>query len=302
MALRIIRESDPIEITQLTVVIYSPPGTGKTSTGFSAEQPYLLDFDRGMHRSRNRRDGSAIERWQDVCEIDARDIAAYKTIVVDTAGRALDMLTADIISEEPKLGRGGSLSIQGYGVLKSRFTAWLKYMRGLGKDVVLLAHSDEQKKGDETVERLDVQGGSKSEIYKSADMMGRLFIKDGKRYLNFSPTEIAFGKNPAGFGELEVPDFALEPNYLGRLIQDAKDKINSQSDAQMAASALLEEWRTRLDESLTPEDFNRAATEVTDADCSDSQRSVIKRLIVDRASAREIAWDKTAKSFARKVA
>ena len=128
--------------------------------------------------------------------ITAEDLAEFKTVVVDTAGRALDVLSADIIRRNAKMGRGGALTLQGYGQLKSEFTAWLKMVKSMGKDVVLIAHSSEDKSGDDLIERLDVQGGSKGEIYKSADAMGRLNMINGKRILNFNPSDTSFGKNP----------------------------------------------------------------------------------------------------------
>jgi hypothetical protein len=135
---------------------------------------------------------------------------------VDTAGRALDVLTADIIRRNPKAGRGGALTLQGYGTLKAEFVAWLKHLNGMGKDVVLIAHMDEQRNGDDIIERLDVQGGSKGEIYKAADAMGRIAIRDGKRILNFSPTDAAFGKNPGQLEPLHDPAPGQRPAVPGR--------------------------------------------------------------------------------------
>jgi hypothetical protein len=50
-------------------------------------------------------------------------------------------------------------------------------LNSFGKDVVLIAHMDEQRNGDDIIERLDVQGGSKGEIYKAADAMGRVAVR-----------------------------------------------------------------------------------------------------------------------------
>ena len=301
MALRIVRESDPIVVTQLSVCIYSVPGIGKTSTGFTADDPFLLDFDKGSHRSRNRRDGGRPECWGDACDIEA-DLRPFKTVIVDTAGRALDMLSRDIIRENAKMGKGGALTLQGYGVLKTSFAAWMNEIKSFGKDVIMLVHSDEQKKGDETVERLDVQGGSKNEIYKSADVMGRLFTRDGKRFLNFSPTDTNFGKNPVQLPELEVPNFELEPNWFGGIIRDIKDKLNAQTEAQMAAAAFLVGWRSKLDAISDADGFTLAIDELKTTDCSEAQRGVVKRLINDKAVAKGFAFDRAAKSFVAKAA
>ena len=135
------------------------------------------------------RDIVIINAWSDVESMSADDLADYKTIVVDTVGRALDMLSVDIIRKNPKMGKGGGqLALQGYGELKVRFSAFLKLMNSFQKDVVLISHMDEQRNGEEIIERLDIQGSSKGEVYKSVDAMGRIFIRNGKRYLDFFST------------------------------------------------------------------------------------------------------------------
>src|SRR6185295_4994181 len=197
MTLRITKATDPIEVKNICLTIYANPGIGKTSLAFTAEKPLLLDFDGGAYRSGNRGDIVSVNSWADAGGVIGDDLAGYKTLIIDTAGRALDALTSDIIHANPKMGRsGGALTLQGYGELKSRFIAFTKLVRSFGLDIVLLAHSDEQRNGDELIERIDVQGGSKNEIYKAADVMGRLSIRQGQRVLNFSPTDTAFGKNP----------------------------------------------------------------------------------------------------------
>jgi hypothetical protein len=144
-----------------------------TSLAFTAEKPLLLDFDNGSHRAANRKDVVRVSLGRRVRH-HGRGPGAVQDGRVDTAGRALDAITVDIIRANPKHGRGGALTLQGYGELKTRFGSFLKLLNSFGKDVVLIAHMDEQRNGDELVERLDVQGGSKGEIYKAADAMGRL--------------------------------------------------------------------------------------------------------------------------------
>ena len=102
----------------------------------------------------------------------------------------------------------------------------MKLLRSFGVDIVLISHSDEQKNGDDIIERLDITGGSKNEVYKVSDAMGRLSIRGGKRLLSFSPTETSFGKNPASLPILEVPEFNKEPEFLGTVIKQIKDTLN----------------------------------------------------------------------------
>lgn len=246
--LKITRAEDPIKVERLNMVIYGPPGIAKTSLAFTAATPLLLDFDNGSHRAANRKDVVRVADWQEVAGITAEDLAPFSTVIVDTAGRALDTLTVDIIRANPKHGRGGALTLQGYGELKSRFGSFLKLLNSFGKDVVLIAHMDEQRNGDDVIERLDVQGGSKGEIYKAADAMGRLVISDGKRWLRFSPTDAAFGKNPGQLDPLQVPHFEAPEfdGFLARVIQTTKDRLNELTDAQREAMAEQEWFRDTL--------------------------------------------------------
>lgn len=292
MSLKIIKSSDPIKVERLNVVIYAQPGIGKTSLAFTASDPLLLDFDNGAHRAANRKDIVRVNSWADVTQITADDLAPFSTVVVDTAGRALDALSADIIRRDAKKGRGGALTLQGYGSLKAEFVAWLKHVNGLGKDVVLIAHMDEQRNGDEIIERLDVQGGSKGEIYKAADAMGRIVIQNGKRMLLFSPTDAAFGKNPGQLDPLEIPhqnspDFA---DFLDTVIVGIKNHLNYLTEEQVKAQAVLEKWRSRIDELAAREDlvdaFNTELTTIK------KQPQAVQSLFAHAATGAGLVFDK----------
>ncbi len=296
MSLKITRSSDPIKVERLNLCLYAPPGIGKTSLAFTADRPLLLDFDQGAHRAANRKDTVRVTAWSDVADMTAQDLEPYTTIIVDTAGRALDQLTADIIKRNPKAGRGGALTLQGYGTLKAEFVAWLKMINGFGKDVILIAHMDEQRNGDEIIERLDVQGGSKGEIYKAADAMGRLMIRDGKRLLNFSPTDAAFGKNPGQLEPLEVPHPDRDPAFLSKVMQTIKDKLNSLTVEQAEAQKLLEGWRARIAGMGNVEDFNSALAEVKQAP------KAVQAMFADAAKVNKLDFDKAAGKYVEPVA
>jgi len=246
--LKITRAQDPITVDRLNMVIYGPPGLGKSSLAFTSEKPLLLDFDNGSHRAVNRKDTVRVTEWGDVANITAEDLAPFKTVIVDTAGRALDSITADIIRTDPKGHKNGALTLPGYGVLKTRFTTFLKLLNSFGKDVVLIAHMDEQRNGDDLIERLDVQGGSKGEIYKAADAMGRLSMVNGKLLLRFSPSDAAFGKNPGQLDALTVPHFNAPEfdGFLAGVIQRTKDRLNELSEEQKDAIAEQQWFRNAL--------------------------------------------------------
>lgn len=296
MALRITKSSDPIKVERLNLCLYGPPGVGKSSLAFTADTPLLLDFDRGAHRAANRKDTVRVESWADVADMGATDLEAYKTVVVDTAGRALDQLTTDIIRRNPKAGRGGALTLQGYGTLKAEFVAWLKQLNSFGKDVVLVAHMDEQRNGDDVIERLDVQGGSKGEIYKAADAMGRLVIRDGKRWLNFSPTDAAFGKNPGQLEPLEIPHPDRDPEFLAGVVAQIKGRLNALTEEQVAMQVLIGRWRDSIALMATPANFNDSLPDVK------KQPTVVQAMFADAAKAKGLVFDKARGAYGEKVA
>lgn len=286
MGLKITRAADPIKVDRINVCVYGQPGAGKTSLAFTADTPLLLDFDNGAHRAANRKDTVRVSTWADVAGMSDDDLSDYKTVVVDTAGRALDCLTADIIRRNPKAGRGGALTLQGYGTLKSEFVAWLKQLNSFGKDVVLIAHMDEQRNGDDVIERLDVQGGSKGEIYKAADAMGRVFVKGNKRELDFSPRENSFGKNPGQLDILDIPHPDKEPLFLAGVIAAIKDQLNALTEAQMAEQAKVAEWREAIGLLESADDFNGKLDSIK------NQSVAVRELFKSAADAKGLKWAK----------
>ena len=262
MTISITRSTDRIEVQTLTILIYGAPGIGKTSLAFTADAPLILDFDRGAYRSGFRKDTVQVERWSDIASLTAADVGEYKTVVVDTVGRLLDLMSADIIQRNPKMqGFGGALSLQGYGALKAAYATWLGSLTSMGKDVVLVAHEREDKKGDEIIVRPDIQGGSYGEVFKRADGIAYMYRAGRQTMLDFSPTDRWIGKNAAGFDPLVVPDFNQQGGYLAAVIADTKVALNKMSEEQQRVVAEIEAWRERVEAAATAEEISALAKE-----------------------------------------
>src|SRR3990167_8632670 len=224
--MKIIKATEAITVAHPVFLIFGQPGIMKTSLAYSAKDTLLLDFDRGAHRAINRHDTLVIESWADVAELlehpDA--LEPYATIAVDTVGRCLDVMTADIIRETPKYGPGGNLSMQGWGVLKKRFQSFMATLRTLGKDVVLIAHDKEDKDGDTRVVRPDIAGGSYGEVMKVSDFVGYAYMGGKDRVLDFNPTDRWIGKNPGAWSPFKVPSPAKATTFLADPIDQGRDR------------------------------------------------------------------------------
>lgn len=291
--LKITKSNEIIEVKTLCTTIYSQPGLGKTSLAFTASRPLMLDFDKGAHRATNRKDVVQVADWSDVASITATDIEDYDTIILDTVGKALDSLAADILRGNSKLGYSGALNQQGWGQLGVRFSAFLKLLRSFGKDVVLIAHMDEKPDGDVIKERLKIQGGSKDLILTDSDMIARISIFNKERNLIFSPTETAFGKDPAGIESMIIPDAASDgfTACLASILQTAKERMNALSEEQIERKSEVEWFQAKLPEMTTAEEINAVLGRSKKAG-----RDIMK-MVADRAKALDFDFDPEAREY-----
>lgn len=285
--INVTKATDSIEVKTLCLTVYSQPGLGKSSLAFSASRPLLLDFDNGAHRAANRGDVVRITEWSEVAGIKADDVKDYDTIIIDTAGKALDVLAQDVIKSDSRLAYGGALNQQGWGKLGVRFSAFLRLIRGFGKDVVLIAHMDEQKDGDAIKERLKVPGGSKDVILTDSDVIARISIFNKERHLVFSPTETSFGKDPAQLVSMPIPDVKSDgfKTCLADVISAVKDKLNAISDAQLAHKTEVAWFEQTLPNIKTPDDLNLLLGRAKQAGKD------VQRMVVARAADLQLEYD-----------
>jgi hypothetical protein len=298
---KIIKGTEAIPVEHPVFLIFGQPGICKSSLGYSAKNPLLLDFDKGAHRAANRKDSLVIDTWEDVTELtrNVDQLKAYDAIVVDTVGRCLDVMTADIALNDPKKAPGGNLSQQGWGVLKNRFRTWTSQLRALGKDVLLIAHDKEDKDGDTRIVRPDIVGGSYSEVMKIADFVGYVYMNGRDRLLDFNPTDRWVGKNPAGWAPLKVPSVAKAQGVMADLFDKGREALGQISEESSRATQQVDEWRTTINGYTTVQQFNTAIPEIKKL--NPLLQAQIAKLLMDAAEGREIVFDKAKKRFVSPV-
>lgn len=257
MAARLIRATDAMEVKQLGVLVYGQPGSRKTSTAQTADKPFTFAFDPGIYRAYGRKDCALFEDWNDVIELtngkgDPELVAAVKdakTIVLDTVGAGMKKMADAIMAESPKNGnRMGGLALAGYGILANRFEGWVQQIFARGQDLVMVAHEDSTKRGDDDYYHPAFVG---QKFYTTAmgyaDMVGYMHFENGKRVIDFAPTDRFFAKiPPSGVGQIALPDFGAETNFLGKLIADAKASMGRISSESAKIAGVVEEWRAKL--------------------------------------------------------
>lgn len=182
----------------IKLLVYGQPGLGKTTVALSSPSPVLLDFDGGVQRVNGAFQCPTlqVESWEQVQEALKEDLSEFKTIVIDTAGKMLDYMSAYIIKNEPKLAkRDGSLSLQGYGARKSMFVNFLKQVSLMNKHLVFVAHEREDKDGEQKVVRPEMGGSSVGDLIKELDLVGYMQAYGEKRYIYWGVNEKAYTKN-----------------------------------------------------------------------------------------------------------
>ena len=114
--------------------------------------------------------------------------------------------------------------------------------------------------------------------------------------LNFSPTDAAFGKNPGQLEPLEVVHPDRDPEFLAKVVQSIKDRLNALTADQAEAQKVLEGWRTRIAGMGSADDFNGALAEVKAAP------KAAQAMFADAAKVNGLVWDKAAGKYAEAVA
>lgn len=314
MAAQLIESTDIVECVNLPILIFGPPGVGKSSLAQTANKPLTLDFDKGIHRVENRRVALRFDTWSDaVAAAGAKGVFTYpaghkyagqpidyQTLILDTGGKAIETMIPPILAESAKNGYAGNLTPQGWGVLGGRFTIWLKTVLSWGKDVVMICHEEEKTNASGASLFVPDLPGKMSwkAIHKDFDMIGRLYHIERRRVLDFRPYDTQVGKNAANFEQLAVDNLHAGEPFLADLIANAKKRIGQTAVASAAVAAAVEKWNAWIRTGPSLEAFNSGL-----ADLSEMEGSAKKQawLIVSRhAEVKGWKFDKATKSFVEK--
>lgn len=249
----IIRKNDVAPERPIIIVLYGTPGTGKTSVATTADNPLLIDTDRGYDRAVQRIDTLEASKWQDIAS-EYATIKGYKTIIVDTAKALLDdYLSVFAVEQNYKLATN---SLKRFGKMAEDFKMFVNTLRSNGSDLIFICHDKETADEDIIKHAPDCTGQSKDLLIRIADQVGYICKENGKRTIRFEPMDNFVGKNVAGLGSLIIPD-NTDPNFstfMAGIIKNVKLSIQNRSEAQRKANDTLKNLREQLTNVATEEE------------------------------------------------
>ena len=251
----IIKKNDVTPERPVIIVLYGQPGCGKTSSATTAENPILIDTDRGYDRAVQRIDTLEARNWQDI-DSEIQTIKEYKTIIVDTAKAMLDdYLSAYAVEQNYKLKTN---SLKRFGQMADDFKMFVNAIRGGGSDIIFICHDKETQEGDVIKHSPDCTGQSKDLLLRIADQVGYICKVNGRRTVVFEPTDNYIGKNVAQIPPTAIPDStdAAFSTFMADIIRKVKSSIASKSDAQNEAVRMLSELREALEAAMTVEEVD----------------------------------------------
>jgi hypothetical protein len=301
MPAHLLEPTDVIPVDFVPVMIFGPPGCGKTSIAQTADEPITLDFDKGIHRSFNRKKAVRFDRWEDVTDAMDRGLFdSYQPIVVDTVGRLLDTMVPMVADQSAKhRGPGGmGLSPTGYGVLGNWFAGWIKRVRDMGKDLVMLAHEDVGKDAADNPSVTPDMPGKMSwkEIHKWTDLIGYVRYEERRKFIDFNPNQVvSCCKNPAQWEPIRVPRLEDKPRFLAELLADAKAKMGQVGDQAANAARVLADWQGWLKGDPNLAAFNARLPEV--GTLTNGLKRQVWELVSRHAKDAGLTFDPQSKTF-----
>ena len=249
MALSIIQPTEPMQVSAIKLYIYGDPSMGKSTLGMTAHNALIIDADKGAYRVGHLRRAPVqlAETWEQVACLTESDLEPFNTIVIDTIGRLLEIVKVNVSKSKGNTKRDGALMQHAYRISNNTFQTFVNRMIGYGKNVVFLAHATEDKDDDIVIHRPDLGGKNRQEIYRLSDCMAYFtYERDAsgkeRRLLKFGYSEKHHSKDCAGLGDIDVPDLANNPTFLGDLIDGIKEHLNTLTPEQKAAVELEQTW------------------------------------------------------------
>lgn len=280
-----------------SMILYGPPGIGKTTLALSAPDPILIDFDHGISRvkAQHRKATMVCKTYEEVLsDVERPEIASFRTFVIDTGGSFVTYLQDWAMRTNPAQNRqkNGALSLKGFGAVKQEFQRFTGYVRDvMRKNIIYVFHSDEQKDKDgNPIQRLLCEGAVRNIVWQPCDFGGYMQMIGTRRVISFTPETEFFAKGCYGIeGQREIPTLRQTDtnDFLTRLFEEARSNIEADNEA---FAPVREQYKQ------TMQSVRNALDAVTDAQTATDAASYVASLthvLTSQKEARALLKEKT---------
>lgn len=280
-----------------SMILYGPPGIGKTTLALSAPDPLLIDFDHGISRvkAQHRKATMVCKTYEEVLsDVERPEIASFRTFVIDTGGSFVTYLQDWAMRTNPAQNRqkNGALSLKGFGAVKQEFQRFTGYVRDvMRKNIIYVFHSDEQKDKDgNPIQRLLCEGAVRNIVWQPCDFGGYMQMIGTRRVISFTPETEFFAKGCYGIeGQREIPTIRQTDtnDFLTRLFEEARSNIEADNEA---FAPVREQYKQ------TMQSVRDALDAVTDAQTATDAASYVASLthvLTSQKEARALLKEKT---------
>lgn len=242
MSFKVLKPADIISKKTIAAIIYGQKGSGKTTLAFSAPNPVLFDFDNGVSRVGFgfEKDVIVLDKFSDYSEaLDYIATTDYKTVIVDTLTKLVDMVTLEQCGN-------GIPSPRDYQIIYNKVKMFLRAVLASGRHLIFVAQDVEVKKSgkQDTFHKPDCPDKVYNALASDMDIIGYMsyIVEAGedKRSITFNPTAYNDGKNTAEFKPLYSIPTATSDAPL-TFMTDTIDNFVSYQNTKDAARA--EMWK-----------------------------------------------------------
>lgn len=295
----------------IIMIISGLPGVGKTTLACSAPDVAVIDVDNGMKRvnPQHRRDSLSVDTYEELLsDLKSPALSSKKTLVFDTAGAFVDLLKDWAMRNNTSAcKKGGGISQQGYGIVKSEFLRLSAELRRKYNVIYIFHTSKKADKDGNPVYELMCEGAAREVVWQPADLGAYLQIIDNERYLCFSPTQEYSAKASYGIkGMHKVVELGDgEPNtFLTQLFEQVKANQKAESEAfkpqKDAYDKAIAEGDKIIAKVMEPEDVAGAMDKLNKLSHSLTSEKELRSKFADRLSELGITYNKETKTYERK--
>lgn len=209
------------ENLQILCGIYGEPGCGKTTLSLSSPNPIIFDCENGTRRIsfEHMRETISISTGQDIKSLESNPprlkslIKNFDTVVIDTLGSLINVIISEVCGFcQPTL--------KDWGTIKYKIMNFWNIIKSTGKHIIVVAHSSWDNNEPSNI-TFEAAGSVKFDLRMQFDLIGYMSVNaNGKRIINFTPTERLWCKNSIGLTEPYVlPNVTTEVNdFLERVV------------------------------------------------------------------------------------